>query len=175
MSQAVINQAVNFFVNDKAVQCPADESDMSLLDFLHERQHLTGTKFGCGAGVCRACTVATRNKEGAPLEKTLACSTPVSFMHGMRVYTVESLGNEQQLAPLQQAFLDHFSFQCGYCTPGFLMAASTMLDHMKHHAVKKDELDAFIMNWVGGNICRCTGYVRYLEAIRQVALPLTRG
>lgn len=167
--------STTFFVNDQPVECSETESDMSLLDFLHERQNLSGTKFGCGAGVCRACTVATRNKEGAPLEKTLACSTPVNFMQGMRVYTVESLGTEQQLAPLQEAFLDNFAFQCGYCTPGFLMAATTMLDHMKHQAVTAAELDAFIQNWVGGNICRCTGYVRYLEAIRKVAAPLTRG
>lgn len=167
--------STTFYVNDQKVECSADENDMSLLDFLHERQNLSGTKFGCGAGVCRACTVATRNQEGAPLEKTLACSTPVNFMQGMRVYTVESLGSEEKLAPLQEAFLDNFAFQCGYCTPGFLMAATSMLDHMKHHVVKAAELDAFIQNWVGGNICRCTGYVRYLEAIRKVAAPLTRG
>lgn len=169
-----MTQPVHFFVNGKAVECAPDDADMNLIDYLHERQNLAGTKFGCGAGVCRACTVATRNKDGAPLEKTLACSTPVSFMQGMQVFTVESLGTEQQLAPLQQAFLEHFSFQCGYCTPGFLMAATTMLDHMKHNAVKESDLDQFILSWVGGNICRCTGYVRYLDAIRQVALPLTR-
>jgi aerobic-type carbon monoxide dehydrogenase small subunit (CoxS/CutS family) len=173
MSQFV-TQPIKFYVNDQAVECQGDEADMSLLDFLHERLDKTGTKFGCGIGVCRACTVATRNAPGALLEKTLACSTPVSFMQGMHVYTVEGLAKEQQLAPLQQAFLDHFSFQCGYCAPGFLMAASTMLDHMKSHAVSKAGLDEFILTWVGGNICRCTGYVRYLDAIRQVALPLTR-
>ncbi|MEN9866815.1 MAG: hypothetical protein RL748_2405 [Pseudomonadota bacterium] len=170
-----MTQAITFFVNDKKVECRAEESDMSLLDFLHERLDKTGTKFGCGIGECRACTVATRNRPGAVLEKTLACSTPVSFMQDMHVYTVEGLGNEQQLAPLQQAFLENFSFQCGYCAPGFLMAATTMLDHMKQTPVSKAGLDDFIMNWVGGNICRCTGYVRYLEAIRQVALPLTKG
>ncbi len=179
MSQTPIQplkpQSVQFFVNDQPVQCSADDSDMNLIDFLHQRQNLTGTKFGCGAGVCRACTVATRNQPSAPLEKTLACSTPVSFMQGMRVYTVESLGSEEQLAPLQQAFLENFAFQCGYCAPGFLMAATAMLDHMQNHAVSKAGLDDLIMNWVGGNICRCTGYVRYLDAIRQVALPLTKG
>lgn len=170
-----MTKTVQFFINDQAVQCSADDSDMNLIDFLHERQNLTGTKFGCGAAVCRACTVATRNQPDAPLEKTLACSTPVSFMQDMHVYTVESLGTEQQLAPLQKAFLENFAFQCGYCTPGFLMAATTMLDHMKNNAVSKAGLDDFILSWVGDNICRCTGYVRYLEAIKQVALPLARG
>ena len=170
-----MSQPVQFYINDKPVQCSPDDSDMSLVDYLHERQNLTGTKFCCGVGVCRACTVATRNSPDAPLEKTLACSTPVSFMQDMRVYTVEGIGTEDHLAPLQKAFLENFAFQCGYCTPGFLMAATTMLDHMKNHAVSAANLDEFILNWVGGNICRCTGYVRYLEAIRQVATPLTRG
>lgn len=170
-----MSKPVQFFVNDRAVECSADDSDMDLIDFLHQRQGLTGTKFGCGVGVCRACTVALRNRPGAPLEKTLACSTPVNFLQGMHVYTVESLGTEQQPAALQQAFLENFSFQCGYCTPGFLMAATAMLDHMQRHAVHQHNLDEFILNWVGGNICRCTGYVRYLEAIRQVAIEHARG
>lgn len=170
-----MNTVVRFFVNGQPVECRADEADMSLLDFLHERLEQTGTKYSCGIGICRSCTVATRNRMGERLEKTLACATPVSGLQGKYVYTVEGLGNEQKLVPLQQAFLDHFSFQCGYCTPGFLMAATAMLDHMQQTPVSKAGLDAFIMHWVGDNICRCTGYVRYLEAIRQVALPFTHG
>ena len=169
-----MSQPEQFYVNDKAVQASADDSDMSLVDFLHERQNLTGTKFCCGIGVCRACTVATRNESSALLEKTLACSTPVSFLQGMRIYTVESLGNQEVLAPLQQAFLENFSFQCGYCAPGFLMAATAMLSHLKDSPVAADQLDDVINTWVGGNLCRCTGYVRYMEAIRAVALPYTR-
>jgi aerobic-type carbon monoxide dehydrogenase small subunit (CoxS/CutS family) len=168
-----MRQAVRFYINDKAVQAGPDDSDMALIDFLHERHNLTGTKFCCGIGVCRACTVATRNEEGALLEKTLACSTPVSFLQGMRIYTVESLGSQDDLAPLQQAFLENFSFQCGYCAPGFLMAATAMLSHLKDNPVSTDQLDEMINTWVGGNLCRCTGYVRYLEAIRKVALPYT--
>lgn len=169
-----MSQPVQFHINDKAVEASAGDSDMALVDFLHERQNLTGTKFCCGVGVCRACTVAIRSAKGALLEKTLACSTPVSFLQGMRVYTVESLGSEHALAPLQQAFLENFSFQCGYCAPGFLMAATAMLSHLKNTPVSAGQLDEFINTWVGGNLCRCTGYVRYLEAIRKVALPYTR-
>jgi len=169
-----MSKSVQFYINDKAVQANADDSDMSLVDFLHERQNLTGTKFCCGIGVCRACTVATRNESTALLEKTLACSTPVSFLQDMRIYTVESLGNQEDLAPLQQAFLENFSFQCGYCAPGFLMAATAMLSHLKVSPVGADQLDEVINTWVGGNLCRCTGYVRYMEAIRAVALPYTR-
>jgi aerobic-type carbon monoxide dehydrogenase small subunit (CoxS/CutS family) len=170
-----MTQPVNFYINDKAVQADAGDSDMALIDFLHERQNLTGTKFCCGIGVCRACTVATRNQEGALLEKTLACSTPVSAVNDMRIYTVEGLGTQEALAPLQQAFLENFSFQCGYCAPGFLMAATAMLSHLKSAPVPVDQLDDVISNWVGGNLCRCTGYVRYMEAIRAVALPYTLG
>ena len=169
-----MSSPVQFFINDKAVQASAEDSDMTLVDFLHERQNLTGTKFCCGIGVCRACTVATRNEQSTVLEKTLAFSTPVSFLEGQRIYTVESLGSEEILSPLQQAFLDHFSFQCGYCAPGFLMAATAMLSHLKVTPVSAAELDEVIETWVGGNLCRCTGYVRYLEAIRKVALPLTQ-
>ncbi|MET0319768.1 MAG: (2Fe-2S)-binding protein [Duganella sp.] len=165
---------IQFTVNDRVVQADADDADMPLVDFLHERQDLTGTKFCCGIGVCRACTVATRNGDGALLEKTLACSTPVSAVANMTVYTVESLGSEHALAPLQQAFLEHFAFQCGYCAPGFLMAATAMLSHLKSAPVEESELDGVMETWVGGNLCRCTGYVRYMEAIRAVALPYTR-
>jgi aerobic-type carbon monoxide dehydrogenase small subunit (CoxS/CutS family) len=172
---SLLNQSVQFYINDKAVEASAGDSDMALVDFLHERQNLTGTKFCCGVGVCRACTVATRNESTALLEKTLSCSTPVSFMQGMRVYTVESLGTEEALAPLQQAFLENFSFQCGYCAPGFLMVATAMLSHLKDNPIDHAQLDETINTWVGGNLCRCTGYVRYLEAIRKVALPYTRG
>lgn len=169
-----MSQTVQLHINDKAVEVSAGDSDMALVDFLHERQNLTGTKFCCGVGVCRACTVAIRSDKSSLLEKTLACSTPVSFLQGMRVYTVESLGSEHALAPLQQAFLENFSFQCGYCAPGFLMAATAMLSHLKNTPVSAGQLDEFINTWVGGNLCRCTGYVRYLEAIRKVALPYTR-
>lgn len=165
---------IRFSINDRVVQADAGDADMALVDFLHERQDLTGTKFCCGIGVCRACTVATRSGDGALLEKTLACSTPVSAVENMAVYTVESLGSEQALAPLQQAFLEHFAFQCGYCAPGFLMAATAMLSHLQRAPVEESQLDDLMDTWVGGNLCRCTGYVRYMEAIRSVALPYTR-
>jgi aerobic-type carbon monoxide dehydrogenase small subunit (CoxS/CutS family) len=170
-----MSQTIRFHINDKAVHADAADSDMALIDYLHERQNLTGTKFCCGIGVCRACTVATRNEKGALMEKTLACSTPVSAVKDMRIYTVESLGSQEALAPLQLAFLENFSFQCGYCAPGFLMAATAMLSHLKDAPVYAEQLDEVINTWVGGNLCRCTGYVRYIEAIRQVALPYAKA
>jgi aerobic-type carbon monoxide dehydrogenase small subunit (CoxS/CutS family) len=169
-----MSKPVHFYINDVAVQATADDSDMVLLDFLHERQNLTGTKLCCGIGVCRACTVATRKQTGAPLEIALACSTPVSGLQDMRIYTVEGLATKDELAPLQQAFLENFSFQCGYCAPGFLMAATVMIDHLKTIPTSANDLDKMMATWVGENLCRCTGYVRYKDAIRQVALGYTR-
>ena len=171
---SVNNTGVQFYVNGKVATAKADDADMALVDYLHERENLTGTKFCCGVGVCRACTVAVRNQKDAPLEKALSCSTPLSAINGMHVYTVESLGNQDQLAPLQDAFLKHFSFQCGYCTSGFLMAATALLEHLAVTKIEERELDNMIEQWIGGNICRCTGYIRYIAAIREVALPVVR-
>nr|WP_274389253.1 2Fe-2S iron-sulfur cluster-binding protein [Paraburkholderia tagetis] len=107
------------------------------------------------------------------MEKTLACVTPVSAVANQYIYTVESLAQGPRLSPLQQTFLESFAFQCGYCTPGFLMAATAMLEHLK--AYRADQLEAAIDTWVGGNLCRCTGYVKYRDAIRKVAQQHMKG
>jgi aerobic-type carbon monoxide dehydrogenase small subunit (CoxS/CutS family) len=169
-----MSQPITFYINDNVVQASDMDSDMSLVDFLHERQNLTGTKICYGIGVCRACTVASRKKESAQLEITLACVTPVSSLQDVRIYTVESLGSETALAPLQKAFLENFSFQCGYCAPGFLMAATAMFSNLKDKPIDEGQLDEIMTAWLGENLCRCTGYVRYMEAIRQVALSVKK-
>ncbi|WP_153101156.1 (2Fe-2S)-binding protein [Paraburkholderia hayleyella] len=166
---------IRMHINGQAVEAQASDSDMNLIDFLHERRDLTGTKLCCGIGVCRACTVGTRNLPDAPMEKTLACSTPVSAMQNMHIYTVEGLMLDGRLSPLQQSFLESFAFQCGYCAPGFLMAATAMLDHLQSNPVDPTQLDATIEAWLGGNLCRCTGYVKYIEAVRKIAAPYTRN
>lgn len=139
-----------------------------LVDFLHDELGLTGTKFCCGIGVCRACTVAARNVPTAPEVPMLSCSTPVSAVDGYEIRTVESLGTEEDLSPIQKAFLEHFAFQCGYCTPGFAMAATILLDRLKQHPIREDQMDEVISEACGPHICRCTGYVRYYEAIKHV-------
>ena len=160
---------VYIHVNGKPVTVPAADADMSLAEFLHERLDLTGTKVCCGIGVCRACTVGTRSNKNALMEKTLACVTPVSAVANQHIYTVESLAQGSRLSTLQQTFLESFAFQCGYCTPGFLMAATAMLEHLKAYRIGPDQLEATIDTWVGDNLCRCTGYVKYRDAIRKVA------
>ncbi|NML35234.1 (2Fe-2S)-binding protein [Paraburkholderia antibiotica] len=170
-----MGSVIRLYINGQAVDAQPGDADMNLIDFLHERRDLTGTKLCCGIGVCRACTVGTRNLPDAPMEKTLACSTPVSAMQDMHVYTVEGLMQDGKLSPLQQSFLESFAFQCGYCAPGFLMAATAMLDHLRTHPVDVAQLDDTIESWIGGNLCRCTGYVKYIEAIRKIAAPYTRN
>ncbi|MCX5544207.1 2Fe-2S iron-sulfur cluster-binding protein [Paraburkholderia sp. CNPSo 3076] len=166
---------VQIHVNGRQVTVAAHDTDMTLAEFFHERMDLTGTKVCCGIGVCRACTVGTRNRPDALMEKTLACTTIVSAIASQHIYTVEGLAEGSTLSELQQGFLESFSFQCGYCTPGFLMAASAMLDHLRQYRIDTDELDAMIETWVCGNLCRCTGYVKYIAAIRKVALLQIKG
>ncbi|SDE17316.1 (2Fe-2S)-binding protein [Paraburkholderia lycopersici] len=167
---------VKIHVNGRPVTVVAADTDMSLAEFLHERLDLTGTKVCCGIGVCRACTVGVRSRHDALMEKTLACVTPVSAAANQYIYTVESLADGARLSPLQQTFLESFAFQCGYCTPGFLMAATAMLEHLKTYRMSADQLETEIDAWVGENLCRCTGYVKYREAIRKVAqMQMKRG
>jgi len=145
-------------------------ADLPLLDFLGEEFGLTGTKLCCGIGVCRACTVILRRVPGATPVPILACSTPVSEVNGQNIETVEGLATSGQLSPLQQAFLDDFAFQCGYCTPGLLMGAQALLERLRLAPIRKDEIDKTILQACGDHFCRCTGYVRYFQAIRKVIL-----
>ncbi|MEA2974560.1 MAG: hypothetical protein QOF19_80 [Alphaproteobacteria bacterium] len=142
-------------------------ADLSLLDFLQEELDLTGSKLCCGIGVCRACTVAQQRLPGAHLEPVLACVTPVTTVQGRLITTIEGLNAPQGPTPLQQAFLDAFAFQCGYCTPGFVVATFILAERLRAAPVPRNQLDAAIRGAVGDHICRCTGYVRYYTAIRN--------
>jgi aerobic-type carbon monoxide dehydrogenase small subunit (CoxS/CutS family) len=156
-------------VNGVVRQLRQVPSDLSLLDLLHEELRLTGTKFGCGIGLCQACTVAVRSDADAPLAAVRACSTMATALDGHAVMTVEALA-QGALSQLQTAFLEAFAFQCGYCTAGFLMAAFVLLDQLKRTPVPRADLDAAIARACGDHICRCTGYRRYYDAIRTAAL-----
>ena len=161
---------VDFTLNGKRVTRSGVHRDMMLVDFLREELDLTGTKFCCGIAVCRVCTVSVARVEGAHQVATRSCTTPVGDLNGHIITTVEGLEDENGLHPLQQAFLDHFSFQCGYCCPGFLMGSYALLDRLKRQPIPRDAVDAAIEDAVGEHICRCTGYVRYHRAIKQVVL-----
>lgn len=161
---------LEFSLNGKRVTRSGIDADMMLVDFLREEMGLTGTKFCCGIAVCRVCTVSLAHGPDAQQIATRSCTTPLSDINGQFVTTVEGLEKDNELHPLQQAFLDNFSFQCGYCCPGFLTASYALLDRLKRQPVPRNTVDAVIEDAVGQHICRCTGYVRYHRAIKQVIL-----
>lgn len=147
---------VNFFVNEEPVELYVD-ANKTMLRVLREELALTGTKEGCGAGECGACTVIV---DGKPLN---ACLVLAPELDGMHITTVEGLAKDGALSPLQRSFVDMAALQCGFCTPGFLMSATALLDE-KPHPSREEIIDA-----ISGNLCRCTGYARIVEAIQKVA------
>jgi aerobic-type carbon monoxide dehydrogenase small subunit (CoxS/CutS family) len=168
MTQTGADADIAISVNGAVRRFEAVPADLALIDLLHEELRLTGTKFGCGIGICHACTVAVRSAPGAPLEAVQACQAMAVALDGKEITTVEGLAPAEMLAPLQRAFLEAFAFQCGYCTPGFLMAAFVLVERLRRAPVARSELDAEIERACGAHVCRCTGYRRYHEAIRAV-------
>ena len=132
-------------------------SNMTLLQMLRETLALTGTKNGCEAGECGACTVLV---DGEPTNSCLMLAVEAD---GREILTVEGLTPPGQLSPLQQAFVEHNAVQCGFCTPGMLISAHALLKREPHPT--EDEIKQALV----GNLCRCTGYVRIIEAIQAVA------
>ena len=128
-----------------------------LLDYLRDGLGLTGTKQGCDGGECGACTVLVDN------EPRLACSTLAHSLAGRRVETVEGLATEGNISPLQRAFHEKLGTQCGFCTPGMIMAAEGLLRKNPHPG--RDE----ICGALAGNLCRCTGYVKIIESVEAAA------
>jgi 4-hydroxybenzoyl-CoA reductase subunit gamma len=128
-----------------------------LLDYLRETVGLTGTKQGCDGGECGACTVMV---EGRP---RLACTTLAHQVAGLRVETIESLATQGRLSRLQAAFHEKLGAQCGYCTPGMIMAAEALL--RRNPDPTRDEIKAAL----AGNLCRCTGYVKIIESVQAAA------
>lgn len=142
---------------------------LPMIDYLHEYCGLTGTKFGCGIGACRACVVIEDRPDGTSTTVP-TCLLPASAFAGKKVRTIEGHAGKGGLTPLQQAFVQHFSFQCGYCTPGFVNEAQVLLEALAREPVPKAEVEVRIRAAMDGHICRCTGYIRYYEAIRAVIL-----
>jgi carbon-monoxide dehydrogenase small subunit len=129
-----------------------------LLDVLREDLRLTGTKEGCGEGECGACSVIV---DGQVIN---SCLVPVCQVNGSSILTVEGLARDGRLDPLQQAFLECGGAQCGICTPGMLIAARALLD--ENADPSRDE----IKEAIAGNLCRCTGYVKIIDAIEQASM-----
>jgi aerobic carbon-monoxide dehydrogenase small subunit len=149
---------ISFEVNGRARE--VDVLPMKrLLDVLREDLKLTGTKEGCGEGECGACSVIIDG------EVINSCLVPVCQVIGTRVTTVEGLAHDGRLDLLQQAFLDCGGAQCGICTPGMLIAARALLD-LNSNPTRDEVKEA-----IAGNLCRCTGYVKIIDAIEQAARP----
>ena len=147
--------AVRLSING-AEQVVEIEPRVSLLDLLREHLELTGTKKGCDQGTCGACTVLVDKR------RVLSCLTLAISCEGSPVTTIEGLARGADLHPMQQAFITHDAFQCGYCTPGQIMSAVALLE--EGHAGG----DAEIREWMSGNICRCAAYPNIRAAIREV-------
>ena len=128
-----------------------------LLDVLREDLSLTGTKEGCGEGECGACSVLVDG------EVINSCLVPVCQVQGSSIVTVEGLASDGRLDPLQRAFLECGGAQCGICTPGMLIAARALLDENAHPSREE------IKEAIAGNLCRCTGYIKIIDAIEQAA------
>lgn len=151
---------VSFAVNGRAGSV-AVEGLTSLLATLRDSLGLTAAKEGCGQGGCGACTVLL---DGEPV---LSCLVPVDVVEGREVTTLEGLTRIGSLHPLQQSFQDHYAAQCGFCTPGMVLAAKALLD--RNPAPSREE----IAQALAGNLCRCTGYQAILDAIEHAAREVT--
>jgi CO/xanthine dehydrogenase Mo-binding subunit/aerobic-type carbon monoxide dehydrogenase small subunit (CoxS/CutS family) len=155
---------------------PIDVPDsVMMLDFLNEYLNLTGARLGCGIGVCHACTIIVDLPDGRS-EEVRTCITAAHSFAGKRIRTVEAhaerdaQGKPVKLSAVQQAFIEHFAFQCGYCTSGFVTGATVLIERLQREPVARQDLERTIMEALDRHICRCTGYVRYSEAVRAVVL-----
>ncbi len=149
------NITVNLTVNDKEHELEVTP-DERLLDTLREQLRLTGVKEGCSVGECGACTVLLDGKA------VHSCMILTAQVDGSEVMTVEGLEKDGNLDPLQQSFIDHQAVQCGFCTPGMLMSAKSLLNENPN----PDRED--IKTAIEGNLCRCTGYEQIIEAVEAV-------
>jgi len=153
---ATVTQSVSLTVNGRRRE-EAIEDELLLLDYLRERRGLTGAKRGCDGGECGACTVLV---DGEP---RLSCITLAASCAGRAIETIEGAGREGRLSALQRAFHEQLGAQCGYCTPGMIMAAEALLRR------RPRPTEAEIREALGGNLCRCTGYVKIIEAVTAAA------
>lgn len=155
-------QIVKFIANGRAYEI-AIEPQMTLLEVIRDELDLTGTKCGCGVGECGACTVLV---EGMP---TLSCCTLAMSVKEKNITTIEGLADGANLHPVQKAFVKYGAVQCGYCTPGFILMTKALLDE------NPDPTEEEIKEALAGNLCRCTGYVKIVEAVLAASEMMKKG
>ena len=151
-----MKEPIYFKLNDKPINVTVDGERM-LLWVLRNDLGVTGPKYGCGAGLCGACTVLVDN------EPLLSCQTPVKEVKGREVLTIEGLAETGRLHPLQKAFMKHDALQCGFCTPGMILKAHSLLS--KNSSPSREE----IIEGMEQNLCRCGSYSRIIRAIQTAA------
>ncbi|MAJ93742.1 MAG: (2Fe-2S)-binding protein [Rhodospirillaceae bacterium] len=149
-------QYVNTTINGDSHELLCDPTQ-TLLDVLRDQLDMTGTKEGCGTGDCGACSVT--------MDGVLVCSCLVMGVeaNGKSIDTIEGMADGDDLHPLQQKFIDHIALQCGICTPGLLVASKALLEE------NPDPTEEEIRYWLAGNLCRCTGYHKVIEAVQDAA------
>ncbi len=151
-----MKRIVSFNINGREVQDAIDDN-LLLIDYLRGSRHLTGAKKGCDGGECGACTVLVDGRA------RLSCITLATRCDGARIETIEGQATGGRLSPLQRAFHEHLGAQCGFCTPGMILAAEALLRHTP------DPDDDQIRTALGGNLCRCTGYVKIIASVKAAA------
>jgi carbon-monoxide dehydrogenase small subunit len=155
-----MKKAIQFSVNREQVQVSVGGSE-TLLDCLRNQLGLTGTKKGCDQGDCGACTVLV---DGTPVNSCLMLALEAE---GRDITTIEGLAKEDGLHPLQEAFISHNAVQCGFCTPGMILTAAALLKENPHPTERE------IRHYLQGNLCRCTGYSKIVEAVQAAAQGLS--
>lgn len=157
-----MQQTISFTLNGGQTSLTVDSGRM-LLWVLRQDLGLTGTKFGCGEAQCGACTVLVDG------EAVRSCVTPVGEVAGKNVVTIEGLGDGEHLHPIQEAFLDHHAFQCGFCTPGMILATYALLQKTPRPSREQ------IILHMDDNLCRCGAHPRIVEAIEEAAAAMAGG
>jgi carbon-monoxide dehydrogenase small subunit len=147
---------VEFVLNGKPTRALV-KPNVTLLDLLHNELKLTGTKRGCDRGDCGACTIQVNGRA------VNACLVLAPQVAGKQVTTIEGIGTPEKLHPVQQAFIDMDAVQCGYCIPGLIMSAKSLIEE------DQDPTTEEIRNYISGNLCRCTGYLHQIDAIKSAA------
>jgi len=153
--------SLSFIVNGKTYELEVEPHEL-LLDVVRDRLGLTGAKRSCDIEVCGACTLLL---DGRPVS---SCTLPAFEARGRRVETIEGLAENGTLHPLQESFIEHGGFQCGFCTPGMILAAKAMLEENANPTEEE------IKHFMHGNICRCTGYKKIIESIFAAAKKMRR-
>jgi aerobic carbon-monoxide dehydrogenase small subunit len=153
---------IQFTLNGKNVTIEAEPLRRAV-DLLREDFRMTGTKEGCGTGECGACTILVNG------ESKLSCLMPAFQLEGSHIVTIEGMSEDGKMHPLQEAFIAHGAIQCGFCTPGMVMAAADLL--RKNPRPTREE----IREGLSGNLCRCTGYRKIVDAVEAAALEMERG